>query len=139
MRFKHFLQFGTAFFCAVLASLNGAVGLPRGAQLVADEQDADPVSGVTTARGNAELRVDSYRILGRADHIRLDPAGNAIQFTGHASITIGDERYESIQVTCSLDFEKCTPLKDEPSHATPSDSVVQTSPSVESGAAAINP
>lgn len=82
-------------------------GMPRGAELLADEQDADPGSGVTTARGNAEIRIEAYRILGRADRIDINPGRNEVQFSGHALITIGDARYESEQVTCSLDFEQC--------------------------------
>lgn len=90
-----------------LLPLNAEAGMPRGAELSADEQDADPATGVTTARGNAEIRITAYKILGRADVIELNPGRKEILFSGHALITVGDARYESERVTCSIDFNSC--------------------------------
>lgn len=113
-------------------------GMPRGAELSANEQDADPETGVTTARGNAELRIDGYRILGRADRIDVDPGRNEIQFSGHALITVGDERYESEQVKCSLDFETCAPMAADTAAALPQ-ATPQTWPAPAGSGAIINP
>ena len=94
----------TAFLLTLAAA---HAGIPRGAVLTADEQDADETTGVTIARGNAEIAIEPQRILGRADQIELNPATNEIQFKGRAVLTVGRERYESDAVTCTLDFYKC--------------------------------
>lgn len=139
----------TFFFSTVLLIAIGSAlpsraiaGMPRGAELSANEQDADPETGVTTALGNAELRIDGYRILGRADRIDVDPGRNEIQFTGHALITIGDARYESEQVRCSLDFETCAALTADAAAALPlatEQSAPQPWPAPAGSGATINP
>lgn len=82
-------------------------GLPRGAVMSADEQDADPETGVTIARGNAEISVEKSRILGRADAIEINPAAKHILFKGRALVTVGAERFQGEAITCSLDFNTC--------------------------------
>ena len=139
MGFNVFLRFSAVAVSVFALSLSAVAGMPRGAELMADEQDADPVSGVTTARGNAEIRIDGYRIRGRADLINVDPGRNQVQFSGHALITVGDARYESDQVTCSLDFETCTEVTAAASGATPDAGANQISPTAAAGAAVINP
>lgn len=119
--------------------LNADAGMPRGAELSADEQDADPTTGVTTARGNAEIRITAYKILGRADVIELNPGRKEILFSGHALITVGDARYESERVTCSIDFNSCVVIA-ESAAAAPAPVVEQSpAPHVASGAATISP
>ena len=117
MRVIMFVRIAVLSAAAFAVSVNANAGMPRGAELMADEQDADPATGVTTARGNAEIRIESYRILGRVDRIDVDPGRNEIQFTGHALITVGEARYESDRVTCTLDFEKCAPVNAAPASA----------------------
>lgn len=82
-------------------------GMPRGAMLSADEQDADPATGITIARGNAEITVEKSRIFGRADVIEVRPATNEIKLKGRAFISVGDDRHRSDAVTCTLDFNTC--------------------------------
>ncbi len=115
---------------AVIATAAHA-GLPRGAILTADEQDADTATGITIARGNAEIAIERQRILGRADQIEINPAGNEIRFNGRAVLTVGGERYESDVVTCTLDFNKCAAVAR--GQALPAPAVA------EPGAAVINP
>ena len=108
---------------AVVLAAVAEARLPRGAVLSADEQDADPVTGVTLARGNAVIRITAYAILGRADEIALRAANNEIQFKGRALITIGKQRFEGEAVTCALDFSRCvTGLQEGP---VPSQSTVR--------------
>lgn len=116
---------------------NAEAGMPRGAELSADEQDADPTTGVTTARGNAEIRISAYQILGRADVIELNPGRKEILFSGHALITVGDARYESERVTCSIDFNSCVAVA-ESATSTPVPGTEQL-PAPHAGAATINP
>lgn len=142
MHRSHFVR--TVVIAASLAlPLSALAGMPRGAELMADEQDADPATGITIARGNAEIRIEAYRILGRADRIDVDPGRNEIQFSGHALITVGDARFESELVTCSLDFEKCaavTPPAPSPSTPSPDATASQSwPPPAASGAAVTNP
>ena len=132
-----------AIFVAAFAS-SAHAGMPRGAVLSADEQDADATSGVTTAAGNAEIRIEAYRIVGRADRIELNPVRNEIQFTGHALITVRDERYESDAVTCSLDFNTCAVI--QPSQSIANENATATAPALQAmpppsgvGAAAPSP
>ena len=82
-------------------------GLPRGAVLMADEQDADETTGVTIARGHAEISVETQRISGHADAIELRPPSNEIVFKGGAAVSVGTARYDGETVTCTLDFTKC--------------------------------
>lgn len=83
-------------------------GLPRGAMLVADEQDADADTGVTIARGNAEISIEKQRIVGRADSIELRPATKDIVFKGRARVTVGSDTYTRAEVvTCTSDFSRC--------------------------------
>lgn len=99
---------GLAGLIALLAVMPPAyAGMPRGAIVSADEQDADPETGVTIARGSAEIAIEKMRILGRADHIEINPAAKHILFKGRALISVGAERYQGEAVTCSLDFSRC--------------------------------
>ena len=82
-------------------------GIPRGAVLIADEQDADETTGITIARGHAEISVETQRINGRADTIELRPGVNQIVFKGSAAVSVGNARYEGDAVTCTLDFTNC--------------------------------
>lgn len=95
-------------------------GLPRGAMLVADEQDADADTGVTIARGNAEISIEKQRIVGRADSIELRPATKDIVFKGRARVTVGSDTYEGEVVTCTSDFSRCAngAASDRPADAT---------------------
>jgi hypothetical protein len=94
---------------AVLAGIPLAqAGIPRGAILIADEQDADPQTGVTIARGNAEIKFERQPISGHADSIELNPVSNQIVFKGRAVLSVGRDHFESETVTCGLDFSKCT-------------------------------
>ncbi|MEQ1651284.1 MAG: hypothetical protein ABL897_02220 [Hyphomicrobium sp.] len=106
---------GRAFSVGVVCGLGvlagmplANAGMPRGAMLIADEQDADPATGTTIARGNAEITVEKSRIFGRADVIEVRPAANEIKLKGRAFISVGDEHYQSDAVTCTLDFNTCT-------------------------------
>lgn len=124
------------FACGLAANVHA--GMPRGATLMADEQDADPDTGVTLAKGNAEIRIDAYRILGRADQIELNPGRKEIQFTGHALITVGDDRYESERVTCAIDFNTCAVVTESVPPAAAIDAQ-PAPPPAGVGAASINP
>lgn len=112
---------------SLAAMLPAEAGIPRGVILTADEQEADTATGVTIARGNAEISVDKRPILGHADVIELNPGKNQIQFKGRAVLTVGHARYDSSAVTCSLDFDKCAAVIDDqvaaPSSAVPRDTV----------------
>lgn len=122
-----------------LLPLDAEAGMPRGAELSADEQDADPATGVTTARGNAEIRITAYRILGRADVIELNPGRKEILFSGHALITVGDARYESERVTCSIDFNSCVAVAGNAASEATIIPDQTPAPHAASGAATINP
>jgi lipopolysaccharide export system protein LptA len=82
-------------------------GIPRGVMLSADEQSADETTGVTIARGNAELTVEKQPIRARADVIELRPKSNEILLKGRADLSVGSDRYRSDTVTCTLDFSRC--------------------------------
>lgn len=125
------------FACGLAANVHA--GMPRGATLMADEQDADPDTGVTLAKGNAEIRIDAYRILGRADQIELNPGRKEIRFTGHALITVGDDRYESDRVTCAIDFNTCAVLTDSAAANATAPGIQPAPPPAGVGAASINP
>jgi hypothetical protein len=84
-------------------------GVPRGVVLIASEQDADPETGITIARGNAEISVAQRAVAGAADTIELNPVAQKILFKGHAVVTVGRARYASEIITCTLDFYSCAP------------------------------
>lgn len=81
--------------------------IPRDVIIVADEQDADPETGVTIARGRAEIRVERMQISGRAETIEIRPKDNAVLFKGGAFVSVGDERFSGEDVVCTLDFYTC--------------------------------
>ena len=93
---------------AGFAAPGAFAGVPRGLVLSADEQDADDTTGITIARGNAEVAIAAYAILGHADVIELRPQLNEILFKGRAVLTVGHKYYENETVTCTLDFSRCT-------------------------------
>lgn len=103
-------------------------GIPRGMTLLADEQIADEATGITIARGNAEIASENRAIVGRADEIALNPAANEIVLKGRAMLTVGRKRYESDAVTCSLDFVRCTPLSGDQAPGTLTGGAAATMP-----------
>ena len=127
-----------SFLAVIAVSVAAHAGMPRGAVVSADEQDADTATGVTIARGNAEIAIEAQRIRGRADTIEITPSKNEIQFKGHALITIGDERYESEAVTCSLDFNRCASV-DGQSPTTAASSSVDAAASSNADAGGLQP
>jgi hypothetical protein len=134
VRLKRSFNIAVCGTIALLTMLPAAhAGIPRGVILIADEQDADASTGITIARGNAELTVEKRAIHGSADVIELNPVRNAIQFSGHANLTVGRAHYDSDAVTCTLDFDKCTTAAAEPQ-------AVPVPPAASAGAEAmINP
>lgn len=84
-------------------------GIPRGAILIANEQNGDITTGETIARGNAELIIPERKVSGKADTIELSPQRNTIVFRGHAVIDIGASRYQGETVSCTLDLVRCAP------------------------------
>jgi hypothetical protein len=122
------LHFSVWSLIVVLAgSLSAYAGVPRGVVLIASEQDADADTGITIARGNAEISIAQRAVLGAADTIELNPVAQKILFKGHAVVTVGRARYQSEFITCTLDFYSCAPS-----------SAVQAAPVAES-AAVTNP
>jgi hypothetical protein len=120
---------------AVLLATAADARLPRGAVLSANAQEADPTTGATEARGNAEIAIEAFGILGRADAIELRPASDEIQFKGGAMLEVGDERYQGDAITCDLAFSRCTAVSSD--QAPPAS---QTLPAVSaSGIATTNP
>ena len=104
----------TSLALAGLVALSGVAlsgvalaGVPRGVTISADEQTGDDVTGVTIARGNAELTVEKQPIHAKADVIELRPKSNEILLKGRADLTVGAERFQSDTVTCTLDFTRC--------------------------------
>ncbi len=90
-------------------------GVPRGLTLAADEQIADETTGVTIARGNAELNVEKFQIRGTADSIEVRPKIDEILFSGRAVVRIGGETYQSDKVSCTLNFTRCAAVNaDQP-------------------------
>ena len=63
-------------------------GIPRGLMLIGDEQAGDETTGVTIARGHAELVVEKQPIHAIADVIELHPKTNEILFKGRASLAV---------------------------------------------------
>ena len=61
-------------------------GIPRGAILSADEQDADAATGITIAHGNAEIKIEKMSILGRAQSIELNPVSNQNSIQGRRRV-----------------------------------------------------
>ncbi len=122
---------GLVYVIVALAAMPLAyAGMPRGAIVSADEQDANAETGVTIARGNAEISIEKSRILGRADTIEINPAAKKIQFNGRAVVTMGAERYQGEAVTCSLDFNRCA--NGETASTAPESGVVHAQPSQQS-------
>lgn len=74
---------------------------------------ADEKTGITIARGNAELTVQSHRIRGTADVIELRPKLNEILFKGRANLSVRSSTYVSDTVACTLDFTRCTAIADD--------------------------
>ena len=100
----------TVIVSAGFLAFSGAVaeaGIPRGAVMTADEQAGDETTGVTIARGNAELTIENLAIRARADVIELRPKSNEILLKGRADLSVGAKRYQSDTVTCTLDFTRC--------------------------------
>lgn len=90
-------------------------GIPRGVVLTADEQVGDDTTGITIARGNAELVIERQSIRGTADVIELHPASNEILLKGRAVLSVGREIYRSDTVSCTLDFSHCLAISpDQP-------------------------
>ena len=112
------------FTFAVIVATSAGAGIPRGLMLMGDEQNGDESTGVTVARGHAEVSVEKQPIHGKADVIELRPKTNEILFKGRADLTIGREHYVSDTVTCTLDFSHCAtveydqPLPDAPGGVT---------------------
>jgi hypothetical protein len=104
------------FVCSLTVALAAAspatAGIPRGLVLIASEQDADVETGITIARGNAEISISQRAVLGNADSIELNPVAQKILFKGHAVVTVGRARYASDLITCTLDFYSCAPALD---------------------------
>lgn len=103
-------------------------GIPKGVAVSGDEQFADDTTGVTIARGNAEISDGLGRIAGRADVIELRPGLNEILLKGRAGLTVGRRRYEGDTVSCTLDFMRCTAVEAD-----------QDLPPLSTGAAATRP
>jgi hypothetical protein len=107
--------------CAALSTA-AVAGIPRGVSLSGDEQFADDATGITIARGNAEIAVGQGAIAGRADVIELRPGLNEILLKGRAGLTVGRRRYEGDTVSCTLDFVRCTAVEaDQDLPALPTD------------------
>lgn len=104
-----------ALSIVILFAAAGAAraGVPRDLMLAADEQSADDATGVTIARGNAEVTVATHRIRGTADVIEVRPKINEILFKGRATLNVGAKSYVSDTVACTLDFTSCTTVQDD--------------------------
>jgi hypothetical protein len=132
---RYAITIGSFALAALAFAETTEAGIPRGVVLIADEQDADAATGITIARGNAEIKIEKQPIAGRADSIELNPVRNEIIFKGHTLVTVNRDRYEGAAVTCALDFSKCAamppPQDDAAAQALP--------PPAALGAAVINP
>lgn len=115
---------------AVAASASPAcAGIPRGLMLIGDEQAGDETTGVTIARGHAELLVEKQPIHATADVIELHPKTNEILFKGRASLSVGPRTYQSDTVTCTLDFSRCATVEtDQELPLTPGGTVAEIAP-----------
>lgn len=96
-----------------LASAAARAGVPRDMILAANEQTADDKTGVTIARGNAEIVAAAHRIRGTADVIEVRPKINEILFKGRVMLTVGTRSYSSDTVICTLDFIACSAITDD--------------------------
>lgn len=104
-------------------------GIPRGLMLIGDEQAGDETTGVTIARGHAELVVEKQPIHAIADVIELHPKTNEILFKGRASLAVGPHNYQSDTVTCTLDFSRCATVEtDQELPSTPGGAVAEIAP-----------
>jgi hypothetical protein len=112
-------MFRTSATAAIVVSLMGLAstatlaGVPRDLVLAADEQIADDATGITIARGNAEVLVTAHHIRGTADVIEVRPNFNEILFKGRANLSVGATSYASDTVSCTLDFTSCTAVGDD--------------------------
>ena len=103
-----------------MMAASAVAGIPRGLMLIGDEQTGDETSGVTIARGHAEVSVEKQPIKGTADVIELRPKTNEILLKGRANLVVGQKKFASDTVTCTLDFSRCAgvdydqPLPDAP-------------------------
>ena len=106
-----------------------SAGIPRGLMLIGDEQVGDETSGVTIARGHAELVVEKQPIHATADVIELHPKTNEILFKGRASLSVGPRKYQSDTVTCTLDFSRCATVEtDQELPLSPGGAVAEIAP-----------
>ncbi len=92
----------------VLAATLAHAGMPRGVVLIAGSQDADDKTGITIARGDAQLHVEKRPISGRADQIEINPVSKQILLSGRASLTVGQKQFDGALIACTLDFNRCT-------------------------------
>ena len=106
-----------------------AAGIPRGLMLIGDEQVGDEATGVTIARGHAELVVEKQPIHATADVIELHPKTNEILLKGRALLSVGQRKYQSDTVTCTLDFSHCASVEtDQELPLTPGGTVADIAP-----------
>ena len=106
-----------------------AAGIPRGLMLIGDEQMGDEATGVTIARGHAELVVEKQPIHATADVIELHPKTNEILLKGRALLSVGQRKYQSDTVTCTLDFSQCASVEtDQELPLTPGGTVAEIAP-----------
>ncbi len=119
-----FRGISTVLLLSAFMAASACAGIPRGLTLMGDEQTGDETTGLTVARGHAEIAVENQPIKGTADVIELRPKTNEILFKGRADLTIGHEHFVSDTVTCTLDFSHCAavdydqPLPDVPGGVT---------------------
>lgn len=116
-------------FGIAAAASPASAGIPRGLMLIGDEQAGDETTGVTIARGHAELVVEKQPIHATADVIELHPKTNEILFKGRASLNVGQRKYQSDTVTCTLDFSRCATVEtDQELPLTPGGTVAEITP-----------
>ncbi len=110
---------------AMIATASAHGGIPRGLTLMGDEQTGDETTGLTIARGRAEVIVEKQPIRGTADVIELRPKSNEILLKGRVNLAVGKDHFVGDTVTCTLDFSRCAavdydqPLPDAPGGVTP--------------------
>ena len=115
-----FRGISTVLLLSAMMAASAVAGIPRGLMLIGDEQTGDETSGVTIARGHAEVSVEKQPIKGTADVIELRPKTNEILLKGRANLVVGQQKFASDTVTCTLDFSRCAgvdydqPLPDAP-------------------------
>ena len=126
-RYRLVLTYGLVAIAA--ATSPASAGVPRGLMLIGDEQAGDDTTGVTIARGHAELVVEKQPIHATADVIELHPKTNEILFKGRASLIVGQHKYQSDTVTCTLDFSRCATVEtDQELPLTPGGAVAEIAP-----------